>query len=289
MFIYLYDYKYDRLGVNILNYIVQIIFAHKNNILIKYINDSKYNYKYYNSEFVIVLFNYIDKFNEELNKFKIYDDIEIKFKNPKDCILTQTITLRHIQEDLITYFFNNIYNFIKNDFNNITIKYNNIPFDIHKTILVHLRLDDVVNRKDYDGSICSEYYKNKIYNNEYCYFEEELYNKGYIQQAPLSTNKIINIINKAQEEFNDYKIILITSPISDTSFLNYDVIKNNNENYDLYLLTMCEVVILSKSCYALSSLFYKNKKKVYIPLFGFFTCLGLDTIYDKNNNFIYFY
>ena len=140
-----------------------------------------------------------------------------------------------------------------------------------------------MNRRDYDGSICSEYYKNKIYNNEYCYFEQDLYNNGYIQQAPLSKNKIINIINKAQEEFNDYKIILITSPISDTLFLN------NDENYDLYLLSMCEVVILSKSCYAISSLFYKNKKKAYIPLFGFFTCLGLDTIYDKNNNFTYFY
>ena len=52
---------------------------------------------------------------------------------------------------------------------------------------------------------------------------------------------------------------------------------------------MCDVVILSKSYYALSSLFYKNKMQAYIPLFGFFTCLGLDTIYDKNNNFTYFY
>ena len=31
-----------------------------------------------------------------------------------------------------------------------------------------------------------------------------------------------NIINKAKNEFIDYKIILITSPSSDTSFLDYD-------------------------------------------------------------------
>jgi hypothetical protein len=148
--------------------------------------------------------------------------------------------------------------------------------------LVHLRLDDVAHRSDYDGSICSNYYKNKIKNNENCFCE---FYDTINNQAPLSKIKLDNIINKAKTEFTDYKVILITSPISDTSFLDYEVIKSNDENVDLYLLTMCNVTILSRSTFALSSMFFNDKKiKTYIPLWGHFVCCGLDTIYDKNND-----
>ena len=48
---------------------------------------------------------------------------------------------------------------------------------------------------------------------------------------------------------------------------------------------MCSVVILSRSTFALSSLFFNNnKKKIYIPLWGHFVCTGLGTHYDKNKN-----
>ena len=96
-----------------------------------------------------------------------------------------------------------------------------------------------------------------------------------------------NIINKSKNEFIDYKIILITSSSSDTSFLDYDyeVIKSPDENIDLFFLTICKVVILSRSTFALSSIFFNNNKiKSYIPLWGHFVCCGLDTIYDKNDN-----
>jgi hypothetical protein len=106
-----------------------------------------------------------------------------------------------------------------------------------------------------------------------------------------------NVINKAKNEFTDFKVILITSPKSDPSFLNYDyeIIKSDDENLDLYYLTMCKVVILSRSTFALSSLFFnKDKIKSYIPLWGHFVCCGLNTIYDKLDNskieyFFYYY
>ncbi len=47
---------------------------------------------------------------------------------------------------------------------------------------------------------------------------------------------------------------------------------------------MIKYNILSKSTYALSSMFFNDKKvKTYIPLWGHFVCCGLDTIYDKND------
>jgi hypothetical protein len=80
-------------------------------------------------------------------------------------------------------------------------------------------LEDCSHKDDYDGSFCSNHYKNKIINNEKCACE---FYGTYNHQAPLSKVKIDTIIHKAKNEFIDYKVILITSPGSDTSFLNYD-------------------------------------------------------------------
>ena len=125
------------------------------------------------------------------------------------------------------------------------------------------------------------YYKNKIKNNENCVCE---FYETINNQAPLSKEKMVCIINKAKTEFTNFKVILVTSPNSDTSFLDYEVIKSNDENLDLYFLTMCKVVILSRSTFSLSSMFFNdNKIKTYIPLWGHFVCCGLDTIYDKND------
>jgi len=280
MYFYLFE-RPDRLGANITNYIAQILYAYNNKYIIKF-EKEKEKYKYYNSIFVRILFDYIEKYNKELKKNVINNQYDKKyiFTNIHDYITTTSDVLKNIKSDFITFFNNNIYNNIKQDFLNSTLLIN-IPFDINKTILVHLRLDDVAGRPDYDGSICSNYYKNKIKNNDNCFFE---FYDTINNQAPLSKIKLDNIINKAKSEFTDYKVMLITSPISDTSFLDYEVIKSNDENLDLYLLTMCNVTILSRSTFALSSMFFNDKKiKTYIPLWGHFVCCGLDTIYDKNN------
>jgi len=300
MHIILFD-RPDRLGANIINYIAQILFAYNNKYHIKYINNNKNNYKYSDSIFVICLFNIIDNYNKNLDKIK-WDSIEdkdgndgndilITMENQHDWISIISHVSQNIQNDLISYFTSNIFNLIKDDFIKLTTEKNynnNIPFDIDKTILVHLRLDDVSNRPDYDGSICSNYYRNKMNNNQNCICE--FYN-SVNNQAPLSKEKLVNVIEKAKVKYNDYKVILLASPNSNTSFLDYPVIKNDDSSYDLYLLTMCNVVILSRSTFALSSLCFtdSNKKKdVYIPLWGHFVCCGLDTIYDKNN-YNYFY
>ena len=287
MFLYLTD-RGCRLGQNILNYIAQILFCHKNNYIIKYRYNSRENYRYFDSVFVKILFDYIDKHNEKLYKMDITDNEEYIIKNNNDFIALSTTALKTIKSDFITYFNNIIYNTIIHDFKQLTNIYH-IPFDINKTILVHLRLDDVIDRNDYDGSECSEYYKKKIANNEDCYCE--LYDRVN-KQSPLSKYKLVNIINTAKKNYPDHKVILLTSPNSDTSFLKYPVIKNNDENLDLYLLTMCNVTILSRSTYALVSLFFNNNKsKTYVPLWGHFVCCGLDTIYDNNDKskMLYFY
>ena len=276
MYFYLFD-RGDRLGANITIYIAQILYAYNNKYFIKF-SKRKEEYSFYNSIFVKTLFIYIEKFNNELQKNNYQYENEYYFTNNSDYITITSDVLKNIKIDFITFFNDYIYTNIKSDFLNLTFN-NVIPFDINKTILVHLRL---AHRPDYDGSICSNYYKNKIKNNENCFVE---FYDTINNQAPLSKTKLYCIIDKAKNEFINYKVILITSPTSDTSFLNYEVIKSNDENLDLYFLTMCKVVILSRSTFALSSMFFNdNKIKTYIPLWGHFVCCGLDTIYDNMNS-----
>ena len=317
------DTRDDRLGANLLTYICYIIYAHKKKLIVKFMNNSKKEYSYYHSVFVKILFNYIDFQNKELyNNNNIKDDTPISYTEfpdaPKAGDLMPLLAgknLYNIECDLLSYFYKNIHCNIRDDILNINKTLYNIPFDINKTILVHLRLDDTQKHKwpDYDGRICSHHYKLRMEKNlplyhflpnacnECC----EGYNGAANMQSPLSKQKIINIIEEAKKDFPHHKIIFLTSPMSDTSFLddlNYPIIKSEDESLDLYYLSICRVTILSRSTYALSSLFFSLpteignhsltlEEKTYIPLWGHMTCLGLDTKYDKTEKrrFSYFY
>jgi hypothetical protein len=283
----------DRLGTHILFYIAQILFAYKHNYFIKFRNNNRTEYRHHHSIFVSILFDYVEKYNNNLaEKIDPNTNNEL-IQTVEEYITCLTTALQHIQCDLFTYFQNHILCDIKDQVTNISNKYNHIPFDVDNTILIHLRLDDTALRNDYDGSVCSSFYREKIQNNETCsmrYFPETNNNT----QCPLSKEKLEDVIRVAREKYSEHKIILLTSPRSDTSFLEYDVIKNDDESYDLYLLTMCKVVILSRSNFALSSLFFNDmsyKNHAYIPLWGHAVCLGADTVYDKmdKSKVIYFY
>lgn len=292
MFTYLFD-RIDRLGANIITYLSQILYCHKNQYIIKFRNNSKDHYRYANSVFVKALFQYIDQQNEAFYRMNIEDAEEVVlFDNQYDFPRTTTFTIASLQQDMISYYNDFLYDLIQPLFLScVTRSRYSIPFDINKTILVHLRLGDVAHRNDYDGAICSEYYKQKIEKGEYCCNQYEFYGVCN-EQSPLAKPKLENILKIAQAEYPDYKVLLLTSPDSDTSFLDYEVIRNTDENLDLYLLSMCKVTILSRSTYALTSMFFnKEKEKTYIPLWGHFVCCGLDTQYDKNDasKRMYFY
>jgi hypothetical protein len=155
MYINLFD-RQDRLGTNITVYLAQILYAHNNNMIIKFYKP-KEKYSYYHSFFVKLLLDYIDTYNNKLYSQNIKDDILFKIPTDEDYFLTVSYTLCDIKKDYVSYFKQFIYDDIKLNFLNLKNIYNYIPFDIHKTILVHLRLDDTVTSVDYDGSMCSNY------------------------------------------------------------------------------------------------------------------------------------
>jgi hypothetical protein len=159
-----------------------------------------------------------------------------------------------------------------------------IPFDPKKSILIHLRLEDVSNMGEYDGRISSEYYRDAINNNGDITYKHSVGFPNH--QSPLSPSTIQNRINLLQEKYPGREIILITNPGSSCN-LPYRIIRSPDESYDLFLLSKAEIIVLSRSTFALSSLYFGSHMEVHVPLIGFLVMFGLSTKFDKNN-YVYF-
>jgi hypothetical protein len=288
MYIVLF-HRYDRLGCNLINYIAQIIYAHHHGYYIKYI-DNKYNYpKYPNSKYYQILLNYINNVlnikNDTQNCYHYGSDDEVLYNfNKYDIQYYCGFVTQSVKCDLLTYFHKHIYNDL--DFKELNEFYHDVSYDFDNSIFCHLRLDDVSHKTDFDGAICSRYYKLLIENNKPCY------NKFYDfvnNHSPLSNEKINTMINDAKNTYPNDKLYMVTSPISNTDFNEYEILSNADTDKDLFILCNSKKSILSRSMYALTSLFFSQPKEYcYLPSWGFFVTCGLNTKYDNNMfKFIY--
>jgi hypothetical protein len=292
----------DGLGANLTFFIGQFIFAIHNKLYIKYnrnnilewnnssshwfvLNNSSLNMdikELYDSIFIQTIFDMIDNYN----KTYIGDEGELLDFNEQDYYSISKSVI-DVKCDLISYFKNNIYD--ENIFLNKAIDRGyKIDFDIKKTILVHLRLLDVRDIPDYDGSLCSSYLEEKINNDEIITYQDGryLFDRGLNKQAPIPYTKIEEQIKKMLEKNPTYEVVIITAPGED-NYLPYRYIQSDDYNYDLFLLTQSECVILSKSTFGITSLFFGNQKEVYLPLWGHLSIFGLHTKYD-NTEYSYF-
>jgi len=274
MSIKLFD-RVDRLGANITTYAAQIIYAIHQKFYIHY---DKTKLKYAQSIFVQVLFDFIDLHNQTCNA-----DYPLRvWTNPDDWITTTSRTTQTIQCDMISFFHKHIYPRISLNIYSIAVhKGYVVPFDPKKTLLIHLRLDDVYAVSDYDGSVCANYYRKQLEAGETCVCK--CWENTYNRQAPLSNSKLERII----EKYPDLQVRLVMSPGSTTT-LPYECIRSTDESYDLFLLCMCDIVVLSRSTYALSALLFGSYKEAYVPLWGHMACMGLYSKYDKTSNLTYF-
>jgi hypothetical protein len=279
----------DRLGAQISWYICQIIFAHYNSYYIEY-NEEIYP----DSIFTLSLKNYINEYNQNKNKGEY-----INFIDTYDwCKLNSKVVIE-IKMDLINYFKNKMYKLKQILDNCANFKNYIIPFNLNETILIHLRLDDVdfTNRIDYDGSLSFNYYVNKLNNSDFDYSDESNHYLNnnitdkfnlYNAQAPISDYKIENIIKniKNENKYKNYNIIIITSLKGDVT-LPYPVIRSADPSVDLYYLTKANIVILSRSTFSISSLYFSEAKEIWIPKWGYIASIGLGTKYS-DNKFNYF-
>ena len=270
----------DRLGAQLTHYICQIIYAHFNNYYIEY-NEERYP----SSIFTIALKKFVDNYNKDKKKGTL-----VEFVFTDDWCKLNSFVVLYIKMDLISYVKKNLYEISIYLDECATIKKYITPFDVNNTIVVHLRLDDVdfTNRIDYDGYISFDYIKNKInvgnlnYNDEIDYYSSQNVSSNfnlYNCQAPLSDYKIESILQDLKKKYENYKIIIVTSPYGNVT-LPYDIIRSEDPSVDLFYLTRAKIVILSRSTFALSSLYLTNAKEVYVPKWGYLSSLGLESKYS---------
>jgi hypothetical protein len=225
--------------------------------------------------------------NDTTHCYHLGSDDEVLYNfNKYDIQLFCGFVTQTIKCDLITYFHKHIYHDL--DFNEMNNFYSDvlISYDFNNSIFCHLRLDDVSHKKDYDGSICSRYYKLLIENDKPCVNKFYEYVNNH---SPLSDQKINTMINSAKDKYPNNKLYMVSSPISSVDFKEYEIISNSDVDKDLFILCNSKRSLLSRSMYALSSLFFsKPKEYCYLPSWGFFVVCGLNCKYD-NNNFKYIY
>lgn len=275
----------DRLGTNLINYVSQMIHAYNNHYFILY--DSDINYA--DSIFVKSLTDFIQLYNQTLQEkyANILESEELIICNDSDLNYTTSLTVRHLKSDLISYFKQYLYKYIRPRFESWALEKNySIPFDPKKTILVHLRLEDVMTWPNYDGRVCCSHYAWFINNDEKCQWS--CFGWKYNKQTPMPTQTIQYQIDDALLKYPGYEVVIITSPGNYGTGFSYRSIRSDDESLDLYLLCNSEVIILSRSNFSLSSLFFGIAKEVYVPMWGHLACIGPCTKYD-NCNFNYFY
>jgi len=294
MFIRLFGSS-DRLGGNIGDMVSQIIYAINNNFYIVYDRNyirvyNSYNQSYNHTIFLQTLFDIIDNHNSTLTDVDLTNEIDLAAPTH---FTVWSKTLLNVKMDFFSYFKEKIYSdkFLNEFLNKGKQKGYVVPFNPKKTILIHLRLEDVKTRPDYDGLVCSNHFKEYIENGN---IPDENFDSNFRKthpnhncQAPLSPSKIQKKIDEILKYKPDHEVIIVTNPGEYIEELPYRYISNTDESYDLFLLSNCETLILSRSNFALSSLFFGIAKDVHLPLWGHASCFGLNTIYDKTN-FKYF-
>ena len=309
--IYLYS-RGDRLGSHILQYLSIIIYAFYNNLYIvyepekvNYNNDYKYEGVNYKKSYIVsAILSWIDNHNKKfpdknyleqyknLNTMEYLLNFETKFDPHSyfyscDLLIITTQVLYNIHTDLISYFKKYIRKSMQECIQNVVPQNYILPYNPAKTILVHLRLGDVKDRPDYDGSICSNHYKTRIDNDNQSI--QGIATLGYCNmQTPLARNKVDLAIMEAKQKYPEHEVIIVTAPGNYEINYPYRCIRSDDESYDLFLLCNADILILSRSTFSLSAAFLGIAREVWCPLWGHFVCTGLYTKYD-NSKFNYFF
>lgn len=197
-----------------------------------------------------------------------------------------------LKTDMITYF-NNHY---KNEFYNIMKKKAldrkyELPWKDPKNIIcIHIRLDDCANRVDYDGRGSWNYIKSLIEDNTFRKYNREISDSRSLDtQAPISSNKLEHLLNEFNKKYPEKDIHIITYCKNIPKWLNQLIEKyklyishNNNDEYDMWCMIHCDILVLSKSTYSIVAGYYHQGSQVYYPYWGTAASLGLGSKYDNS-------
>jgi len=277
----------NRLGSHIMSYLNQIFYAHSSHYYIRY---DISNLPYAKSPFVALILSWVDRYN--VNSSDYFDTMEVFPQMNLDWSKMMYQTIEKIKMDFAA-FWREIYPEVCSDcFSSLSPRFS-IPFDPKKTIAVHLRLDDVHDWWDYNGTASANYYRDLIERDASIDEMGHVHDYGNYPniQAPIPPDRVEMQIQDAKRRYPDHEVVIISSPKTrDLIQSDYRVICNEDESHDLFLLCVSDVVILSRSTFAISSLLFGNHSRVYAPLWGQMTYYGFYTKFHRDSeHFSYFW
>lgn len=303
------DNRPDRMGSNLTWYIMQIIYAHKNKWFVHY-QSSPFNESIYFKSIKTFVNKYNYELGEELGSHDHKWQSYIIDINEQDWPGNNMKVCNNIKQDLISYYYEHLYESMNACLNSVIVddlkRFNNMPdIDLKKTIAVHLRLDDVVDRMYYDGIHSTEYYRNKIdteniginlIDEKLFFLKRDIDIPGpgrhynpYDCQAPIEPSKLQKYIDDVQKIYPEHEVIIVTSPISKVD-LPYRVIQNRDPDLDIFIMSKADVLITSKSLFCFSAMYFGNPdQKRFIPMWGHIAGTGLTSKHDKTTNNTYLY
>ena len=109
----------------------------------------------------------------------------------------------------------------------------------------------------------------------------------YNAQSPITDQKLQPIIKKCTDKYTEHEVIIVCSPNGNVT-LPYKTIRSDDESFDLYCLIHSDILICSRSTYALTAAYLHKGTEIHIPMWGHFAATGMTSKYDKSN-LLYFY
>ena len=205
-----------------------------------------------------------------------------------------------VEQDVISYFRNNhkdnFYNVIKQEAEKRNYA---LPWiDNSKIICINIRLEDSISKRfcnrtnapDYNGTKSFDYVKTLIEDKSFHKFERKYSHLDV--QAPIDIIKLTSFIHKFKAEFPEKEIHIITYckrvrnfPIRIKNIADENNIKihhKNNEDYDLWLMMNCDILVLAKSTYSIMAGLNHRGSTVYCPKWGTSAALGFGSKFDKS-------
>lgn len=191
-------------------------------------------------------------------------------------------TVMELKTDYVSYFRKHLLPTVRPYLDEFAIESGyTLPFDPKKTIAVHIRMDDVAIRSDYDGRICSDLYKQRIEENDRDFFKNDRW--CHQMQTQIFPETLNTLIENAKLKYPTHEVVIFSSP-NEKINLPYRILSTDDFAFDLYCMCNADVLILSRSSFSFMTVFFGNASQIYLPVFCMSACIGLATKYDSNKN-----
>ncbi len=274
----------DRLGTRFVLAFCQlmsIVHSNKYPVLLEYAK----NIKKYNHDKSIYFLTFLDFIHKQPEKIKCDGGNYIGGQLGRMCFF-----VINLKQDVVSYFKTHYYDKFHKILSGYSIqkKYKLPWVDSKKIICIHVRLDDVSQRKDYDGIQASNIVNETINNDNIQNIKKYNKNKHRNTQVPIQPKVLDNIISMLVKKYPDKEIHIIKKGNFNEKYSNicskYKVIiHQNSEEYDLWLLIHSEILVLSKSYFSNMAGILHKGREVYVPVWGCSSGLGIRSKYNKSN------